>query len=88
MYHRSQNLDQPRVHYITPNCSALELKQLFFCESTDVLLSPSELVEEIDSYYCSNCLENLPTRDAAQYRMRCPKCADCPRCFYVVRINL
>ncbi|CAD7964013.1 unnamed protein product [Amoebophrya sp. A25] len=70
----------PWLGYITPDVSVLPLSQLYFDDSCDLLLSPSELVDEIDSYYCPHCLQNLPTREATAYSARCPRCFECGRC--------
>ena len=70
---------------ITPNQSVKPLNQLYFSESSNVALSSSELIDEIEAYYCPNCLENLPSREAANLLMRCKKCFDCPLCFGTLR---
>ena len=46
---------------------------------------PSLTIEEIESYYCPQCLENFPSSEAMQYRGRCPRgecftCAECGSC--------
>lgn len=43
---------------------------------------PSCTVEEIESYYCPQCLENFPSSEAMLYRNRCPRleCLVCPCC--------
>lgn len=42
-----------RVDFITPNHSALPLRSLYFCDASNLVVAPSELTEEIDSYYCT-----------------------------------
>lgn len=34
----------------------------------------------MDSYFCSNCLENIPSAEAKFKKNRCNKCFDCPSC--------
>lgn len=35
---------------------------------------------QVDSYFCSNCLENIPSAEAKFKKNRCNKCFDCPSC--------
>ncbi|KAJ9589237.1 hypothetical protein L9F63_027979, partial [Diploptera punctata] len=39
---------------------------------------------EVDSHYCANCLENLPSAEARLKRNRCTACLDCPSCLNTV----
>ncbi|RMX48081.1 hypothetical protein pdam_00002599 [Pocillopora damicornis] len=34
----------------------------------------------VDSYYCPNCLENMPSAEAKVKKNRCANCFDCPSC--------
>ena len=47
---------------------------------------PSEAIEEIESFYCPQCLENYPSSEAAMYKNLCPRleCVKCPLCFAVL----
>ena len=64
------------------------ISQLFF--SPGVNNEPPRLVpsitkatiEEIESYYCPQCLENFPSSEAMQFRGRCPRgeCFTCAEC--------
>ena len=38
----------------------------------------------MDSHYCANCLENLPSSEARLKRNRCAACLDCPSCLNTV----
>jgi len=60
---------------------AQPLAQLYFCDSCSRVVSRRELSEDVDSYYCPNCLELMPSSEAALYGMRCSKCWECPVCF-------
>lgn len=35
---------------------------------------------EIDSHFCSNCLENIPSTEAKHKKNRCNNCFNCPSC--------
>ena len=43
---------------------------------------PKASIEEIESYYCPQCLENFPSSEAMQFRGRCPRgeCFTCAEC--------
>lgn len=62
------------------SCTSLPLSQLYFCEACSRVVSKRDLAEDIDSYYCPNCLENMPSSEAMFYGMRCSKCWECPVC--------
>lgn len=35
---------------------------------------------QVDSHFCCNCLENIPSGEAKLKRNQCNKCFDCPSC--------
>lgn len=37
-------------------------------------------IEQVDSHFCCNCLENIPSGEAKLKRNQCNKCFDCPSC--------
>jgi len=59
---------------------ALPLSHLYFCDGCSNVVSRLDLTEDIDSYYCPHCLENMPSSEAMLYGMRCSKCWACPVC--------
>merc|ERR1719316_617386 len=56
------------------------LSQLYFCDGCSRVVSRRDLAEDVDSYYCPHCLENMPSSEAMLYGMRCSKCWECPAC--------
>lgn len=38
------------------------------------------LCHEVDSHFCFNCLENIPSSEAKHKKYRCNTCFDCPSC--------
>ena len=44
--------------------------------------TPRNVIEEIESYYCPQCLENFPSSEAMSFRARCPRgeCFTCAIC--------
>eukprot|EP00929_Paragymnodinium_shiwhaense_P009316 TRINITY_DN113444_c0_g1_i1.p1 TRINITY_DN113444_c0_g1~~TRINITY_DN113444_c0_g1_i1.p1 ORF type:complete len:776 (-),score=213.47 TRINITY_DN113444_c0_g1_i1:356-2683(-) len=65
-----------RIHEVEP----LPLRQLYFCDGCSRLVSRRDLQEDVDSYFCPHCLENMPSSEAMLYGMRCSKCWECPVC--------
>ncbi|KAF4733909.1 hypothetical protein FOZ63_020769 [Perkinsus olseni] len=66
------------------DCSVYEL---FMCSGCNRLASPSEIDEEVVSYYCTNCLEVLPQSAVAAHKGRCPKCFECPKCRRILEVT-
>lgn len=70
---------QPRIDgSVRPQ--ALPLASLLFCDGCTRILSRDDVYESIDSYFCPQCLENMPSSEANLCGMRCPKCWQCPVC--------
>lgn len=46
------------------------------------------VTQEIDSYYCPNCLENMVSVEAGHYLNSCKKCFECPRCFSALTFSM
>lgn len=40
----------------------------------------SHLCLQVDSHFCSNCLENIPSSEAKLRKNKCNTCFDCPSC--------
>lgn len=72
--------DRARV-LLTCSCSALSpIARLYFCRHCIQLRCPLCVSHEVDSYYCPNCLENMPSAEAKVKKNRCANCFDCPSC--------
>eukprot|EP00919_Chromeraceae_sp_WS-2016_P008096 GHVR01019159.1.p1 GENE.GHVR01019159.1~~GHVR01019159.1.p1 ORF type:complete len:564 (-),score=93.16 GHVR01019159.1:129-1799(-) len=69
------------VEFTASDGRMLPLEELYFCDTCSKIRSRYELSEEIDSYYCPHCLENMPSSEAMIYQNRCSKCFECPICF-------
>eukprot|EP00927_Polykrikos_kofoidii_P046562 TRINITY_DN40763_c0_g1_i1.p1 TRINITY_DN40763_c0_g1~~TRINITY_DN40763_c0_g1_i1.p1 ORF type:complete len:715 (+),score=124.79 TRINITY_DN40763_c0_g1_i1:129-2273(+) len=72
----SGGADLDRIHPV----EALPLAQLYFCDGCSRIVSRRDLAEDVDSYFCPDCLENMPSSEAMLYGMRCSKCWECPVC--------
>jgi len=68
------------IDIVTNQAEILPLAHCYFCEGCSRVTSRRDLAEDIDSYYCPHCLENMPSSEAMLYSMRCSKCWECPVC--------
>lgn len=59
------HLDTPRVPlgpcYASSAADLSELPSLYFCEECDAIRCPECISIEVASYYCPNCLFDVPT---------------------------
>ncbi|CAJ1406500.1 unnamed protein product [Effrenium voratum] len=60
--------------------AAYPISSLYFCDGCSRVVSRRDLAEDVDSYYCPHCLENMPSSEAMLCGMRCSKCWECPVC--------
>lgn len=56
------------------------VEDLYYCQGCQQLCGQAGVLEEVDSYYCPHCLENLASSEAFALGGRCKKCFTCPRC--------
>ncbi|KAG7307726.1 hypothetical protein JYU34_006297 [Plutella xylostella] len=78
-------LTQP--DYVTYVCSCSQLKpitSLYFCRHCLQIRCGFCICHEVDSHYCANCLENMPSSEARLKKNRCSSCFDCPSCFHTL----
>jgi len=64
-------------------CQCKEFKpitKLYFCRHCTKLRCAKCVTHEVDSFYCPNCLENMPSAEAKLKKNRCANCFDCPSC--------
>lgn len=51
-------------------------------------MCPYCVTEEIDSFYCRSCMENMPNTEAFAFKNKCARCFQCPACFSTLQILL
>ncbi|KAI8816724.1 dynactin p62 family-domain-containing protein [Fimicolochytrium jonesii] len=57
------------------------ISRLYFCDQCHHSMCPKCIVEEIVSYYCPNCLFEVPTASVKGEKNRCGRnCFECPVC--------
>ena len=69
-----------RVRYLCSCGLAQPLCKLYFCRHCLDLRCGFCVSHEVDSHYCPNCLENMPSAEARLKKNRCANCFDCPSC--------
>ncbi|KAI8338322.1 dynactin p62 family-domain-containing protein [Choanephora cucurbitarum] len=68
-------LSNQATNYLYP------LSRLYFCEDCHQIRCPSCVQDEIVSYYCPNCLFEVPTASVKSEKNRCARnCFQCPIC--------
>eukprot|EP00013_Stygamoeba_regulata_P017171 CAMPEP_0177679238 /NCGR_PEP_ID=MMETSP0447-20121125/29489_1 /TAXON_ID=0 /ORGANISM="Stygamoeba regulata, Strain BSH-02190019" /LENGTH=433 /DNA_ID=CAMNT_0019188401 /DNA_START=81 /DNA_END=1382 /DNA_ORIENTATION=- len=50
----------------------------YFCERCSTLRCTQCVQEDIESYFCPHCMENVSRAEAARYSNRCKRCILCP----------
>ncbi|XP_055711094.1 dynactin subunit 4 [Phlebotomus papatasi] len=73
-------LSNTTVQYVCA-CGILNpLTKLFFCRHCLALRCDFCLCHEVDSHFCYNCVENIPSSEAKLKKYKCSSCFDCPSC--------
>ncbi|XP_064633333.1 dynactin subunit 4-like isoform X3 [Lineus longissimus] len=71
---------QCSVSYVCSCGSKFPICKLYFCRHCLKLRCGDCVCHEVDSHYCPNCLESLPSAEAKLKKNRCGNCFDCPSC--------
>ncbi|CAK1545820.1 unnamed protein product [Leptosia nina] len=73
--------------YVQYFCTCGQIKpitNLYFCRHCLKVRCGFCICHEVDSHYCANCLENMPSSEARLKKNRCSSCFDCPSCFHTL----
>ena len=71
-------------------CSCGSLKpicRLYFCRHCLDIRCGFCVSHEVDSHYCPNCMENMPSAEARLKKNRCANCFDCPHCSHTLSVR-
>ncbi|XP_055586514.1 dynactin subunit 4 [Uranotaenia lowii] len=69
-------------------CGLLQpLTKLYFCRHCMKLRCGFCVCHEVDSHFCSNCLENIPSSEAKIRKNRCNTCFNCPSCQHTLSVR-
>ncbi|XP_053678465.1 dynactin subunit 4 [Anopheles nili] len=63
------------------------LTKLYFCRHCMKLRCGFCVCHEVDSHFCSNCLENIPSSEAKIRKNRCNTCFNCPSCQHTLSVR-
>lgn len=75
------NFMQDSVVKFACSCGILNpITKLYFCRHCLKLRCGFCVCHEVDSNFCSNCLENIPSSEARRMKNRCTSCFNCPCC--------
>ncbi|XP_017765822.1 PREDICTED: dynactin subunit 4 [Eufriesea mexicana] len=75
-------LNQPDYVRYVCNCGSLKpISKIYFCRYCLKIRCGYCVCQEIDSYYCPNCMENLPLSEIRIRKNKCSNCFKCPCCF-------
>uniref|UniRef100_A0A182QQ57 Dynactin subunit 4 n=1 Tax=Anopheles farauti TaxID=69004 RepID=A0A182QQ57_9DIPT len=76
-----------RVEYACV-CGLLNpLTKLYFCRHCAKLRCGFCVCHEVDSNFCSNCLENIPSSETKIRKNRCNTCFNCPSCQHTLSVR-
>jgi len=83
----SSPFDQSVMDAVRYRCSCGSLKpicRLYFCRHCLDIRCGFCVSHEVDSHYCPNCMENMPSAEARLKKNRCANCFDCPSCSHTL----
>ncbi|XP_031629358.1 dynactin subunit 4 [Contarinia nasturtii] len=73
-------LESNVVSYVCACGHLNPITKLFFCRHCLKPRCGFCVCHEVDSHFCYNCLENIPSGEAKLKKYRCNKCFECPSC--------
>ncbi|XP_071479567.1 dynactin subunit 4-like [Diadema antillarum] len=76
----ASKLELQRVNILCSCGTRSPVTQLYFCKHCLKIRCGKCVAHEVDSHYCPNCLENMPSAEAKSKKNRCGNCLDCPSC--------
>merc|ERR1719431_1440562 len=79
--------DESVLNLVRYKCSCGSLKpicRLYFCRHCLDIRCGFCVSHEVDSHYCPNCMENMPSAEARLKKNRCANCFDCPHCYHTL----
>ncbi|XP_058800669.1 dynactin subunit 4 [Phymastichus coffea] len=75
------------VRYVCSCGSLKSIAKIYFCRHCLSIRCGYCVCHEVDSYYCSNCLENHPPSEVRLKKNKCSNCFDCPCCAQTLSIR-
>ncbi|GIY81762.1 dynactin subunit 4 [Caerostris darwini] len=72
------------VLYICTCGAERPITKVYFCRHCSSLRCGECVSHEVDSHYCQNCLEYMPSPEARLKKNKCSNCFDCPSCMHTL----
>eukprot|EP01112_Ceratiomyxa_fruticulosa_P010763 TRINITY_DN2863_c0_g2_i4.p1 TRINITY_DN2863_c0_g2~~TRINITY_DN2863_c0_g2_i4.p1 ORF type:complete len:416 (-),score=70.52 TRINITY_DN2863_c0_g2_i4:186-1433(-) len=76
------------VKYSCSCGNVVPLETMYYCYHCQKIECKFCITEEIDSYFCPNCLDNMASAEAMQNFNRCKKCFECPNCSTILTYSV
>ncbi|KYQ99676.1 dynactin 62 kDa subunit [Tieghemostelium lacteum] len=84
----SVNANNQIIKYGCSCGKAFHLTEEYYCGGCQKINCKYCISEEIDGYYCPNCLEYISNAEAQLSGNRCKKCFECPVCFNILTYSI
>lgn len=84
---RATTWDTPYVHLECACGKEWGIEDLYYCYQCSKVVCPYCVNEEIDSFYCRTCMENMPATEANAFKSKCSRCFQCPICFSTLQLQ-
>ncbi|KAG8188563.1 hypothetical protein JTE90_007170 [Oedothorax gibbosus] len=72
------------VLYVCTCGSEKPITKIYFCRHCSQLRCGDCVSHEVDSHYCQNCLEYMPSPEARLKKNKCANCFNCPSCMHTL----
>ncbi|KAF8787846.1 Dynactin subunit 4 like protein [Argiope bruennichi] len=72
------------VLYVCTCGAERPITKIYFCRHCSSLRCGECVSHEVDSHYCQNCLEYMPSPEARLKKNKCSNCFDCPSCMHTL----
>lgn len=74
-----------RVWYFLESVNhAVPIEELYYCDGCQCLLGNEDLIDEVESYECFQCMKLISKRNVMTSQHCCYQCFDCPHCRHVL----
>lgn len=74
-------LNQPDYVRYVCNCGSLKpISKIYFCKHCLKIRCGYCVCQEVESHYCTNCMEIVPLTEVRFKKNRCSNCFECPCC--------
>ena len=72
------------LHYKCSCGEFCDISLLYFCQLCNKFNCSYCVTQQIDQYFCRNCMETSVWTDIRKHKFLCKNCYTCPRCFHTL----